>query len=91
MIMVTEERKVCLNFIRYKETGGYPKMNIMVNEKEKEYLEEKYWDKIPLMRLRITKERRGYAGTTDMGIFIEKLYDCNDHWSRYKQKSWVDD
>lgn len=83
-------RTVCLNFIEYKgKGGGYPKLNLWMNEEEKEYLENVFWDNIALYTsaLEMTKEER--KNKSDFELVLNRLEQSNKYYRNNRDKVHV--
>lgn len=81
-------KTVCLNFLEYK-SGGYPKLNLWMNEKEKDYLEGMFWDNMALYTnaLEMTKEER--RNKSDFRLVLERLKQSNKYYRNNKHKVYV--
>ena len=77
-------RDVVLNFMKTPD-GGYPKLNLYVNEKEKRYLQEKAWDNVALnCEYGIDTAKRN--SMKDCDILLEAIQRLNRLYNEKKQK-----
>ncbi len=77
-------RDVVLNFIKTPD-GGYPKLNLFINEKEKDYLQERAWNKVALnCEHKIDTAKRN--SIKDCDILLEAIARLNWALQRKKQE-----